>query len=630
MNEWMETSWLELIRRRAKVERKKTRLRKEESSASLRVVAPEELWTRIKSSSTSFRNDATTQRHCHQQIQKLPPPNTQTYALLLEGTRLYNEKMNPAKRAALMDEVLKDLILCFEQEIRGSDNSDNRSDNYAQQQQKLVLHSINKVCSAWVNGKKVQNAEFWLKQLERHPTIHPQRETYSIVLSGWNKVNLPRHAESILYRMKDYGIAPSVHEIASCLNAWAKSSDPAAGPRAETLLLQLHNLYLEQQQQQKKKQEHVQKTQNTNDKNDVSPVIDRQVLASMLLKVLKTWVDASGKTRNNAADRAEKVLQLLLGLENHYSNNSNDNELSISASEIPDSIMTEAYLYTMKGWSFVGEPDKVFHLWNKLQTRQQQQQQQQQQNHSDTQEQQAVLHKVFLSLMTGLTRLSKKHDLADFVSQKANEWTAMFAKQPAWIWNVDTYNALLQVYAGIGNGPQAEQVLRYMQEDDNVTPDTKTYNLVLLAWSRSSLEEEKHDRAEDIFFEMKDRFVQPDNVTYKALLSALEGTGERGYIHFTELVDLYRRTQDLLLRPDTVAYTKAIALFNTPAKDDPLAFERAQGIFDEMMQQVANGNKFLTPTFATGQALISVLQKSHVPDKRERIRKIRQTILDLR
>ena len=513
-------------------------------------------------------------------------PNSTTFRLLIEGTRLHAavRMTNPLARAELLDDLAKQLLVHFQKEVD--------SLKHQRSEQEDVLESIHKVMTAWVQANRVKQAEWWLHQLEKDPRIKPTYDTYTIVLAGWAKHRVPQKAEAILERMqRQPQVRITRSNFESCLNAWMAGNAAAAGPRCEILVLQMNDLYW-------------------------AGKLDQPPGLSTMVKVVRAWVE--GKSRG-AAGRAHGVLRLLLEL-------LATDKLEVSSREKDDTLLVaDAYLYVMKAWSLSKDAKsllKTFELWRELQ------EYMTAQGHPVLP--QNVTQKLFHHLMTALMRSNtpKNRDRAERIAKELSSTQGL-------VWDRPACNAILSVYAKTGDGRCAEQFLRQVMLDELscCEPDTKSFNSVLLAWSKSD-DANARAKAEELFLEMRKRSNKstdqlPDVVTYNALLAALAGTTDietalRGEQYFLELKRFYKETGNNLCRPSAVTYTKAISLWSHVSR--PEALERAQAILDEMLARVDRGERHLEPTVSTYNAFMRVLKRSCAPDKADRIRRIEDAI----
>jgi hypothetical protein len=188
--------------------------------------------------------------------------------------------------------------------------------------------------------------------------------------------------------------------------------------------------------------------------------------------------------------------------------------------------------------------------------------------------------------------------------------------------SVDVYRALLHAFAKTGSGHKAEIVLKRMMHEyldlmDKTTDasssrmvDTKCFNSVLLAWSRST-EPDAAYQAEKLFRQMyqsqtsKHMNVRMDVVSYNAVLSAMAGSTDeqvarRGDLYFRQILE----STDPTCRASTVTYTKAMELWTNIGTKE--ALNRADELLNEMK---TSDNRFIKPTKQTYKTYLEVLKK---------------------
>jgi pentatricopeptide repeat protein len=500
----------------------------------------------------------------------------------------------------------------------------------------LFPQSFNKVMTAYVQQEKdVTAAERCLRHLQdlyldsigssscqsqTRPsqtfTFRPQPESYSIVIAGWSKQGAARQAERVLQSMMDLAananagssgtvqdnslymdLMPTKTHFESCLNAWRNSASGqrVAGQRAELLLLKMDELHKEMG-------------------------LDTQPCIKSIGKVLQCWVDSK---HTDAAARSEAILQLM---REHYFDSSSDAKT-----------LAEGYANVLRAWSLSGAPgapEKTQTLFMELV------EQVGEKNISAK-----VLQKCYNAMMTAWTRSGRQGAAAaaqaifDDMDRKCRNGECDFLPGNA------MYNSLLQGWARAGNGLRAEEVLAQMDRDyragnQDARPDTRSFNSVILAWSKSK-DANAVERAEHVFLIMKELTsttyggggeLQPDVVTFNALLSSLNAAGShgitlaracRGEQYLNQLKKLYA-AGDSSCRPNAVTYTKAIMLWSNVKS--PESAGRAQAMFHEMHNMIVFNSQTGRSVGLAYEAFIKVLEKSDLPDKHERVQQVRDEL----
>jgi pentatricopeptide repeat protein len=449
-------------------------------------------------------------------------------------------------------------------------------------------------------------------------TFRPQPESYSIVIAGWSKQGAARQAERVLQSMMDLAtnananagssasvqgnslymdLMPTKTHFESCLNAWRNSASgqKVAGQRAELLLLKMDELHKELG-------------------------LDTQPCIKSIGKVLQCWVDSK---HADAAARSESILRLM---REHYFDCSSDAKT-----------LAEGYANVLRAWSLSGAPDapeKTQTLFRELL-----------EQVGETNISAKVLQKCYNAMMTAWTRSGRQgaavaaQSIFDDMDRKCRSGECNFLPGNA------MYNSLLQGWARAGNGLRAEEVLAQMDRDyragnQDARPDTRSFNSVILAWSKSK-DANAVERAEHVFLIMQELTstkyggggeLQPDVVTFNALLSSLNAAGShgitlararRGEQYLNQLKKLYA-AGDSSCRPNAVTYTKTIMLWSNVKS--PESAGRAQAMFHEMHNVIVFNSQTARSVGLAYEAFIKVLEKSDLPDKHERVQQVRNEL----
>ena len=512
-------------------------------------------------------------------------PEAETYALLIQGAiwKRWDKDFAPKKAAKLLDQCLKALM----------------KDIAAIEDKKSLLKLVHKVMTSWVQTKNVARAEEWLKILEEpQSSLSPTSLTYSIVINGWCRNQVPQKAEATLYRMisrkqTEDDLVITKTYFHRCLDAWVRSNDKIAGERSEVLLL------------------------NMQDENDKRGLEGGGPCIQSWFKVVCAWTN-SNKSHREAAPRAQRILDLIL----------ENDDMDWSNSENRKWLM-ETYLQVMRAWSFHGGNSAferigvLFHDQFVMV------------NTEDvTTLTENVSNRIFLHWVTSLV----KSDFDDIPVRLKSVFRELAERKLDIDWNTNNFNLVLNVYAKAKDGPEAENMLKKMLQlalegRDDCLPNTQSFNSVILAWSKSGDRVSASIRAEEIYNLMKRvEGVTPVTATYNALLSAMGGstdvaTARRGESYLEELKRAYAESKNPSFRPSNITYTKAILLWSNITT--PEAVDRADALLQELLSQGGNDDS-LRPTVTTYKAFQSVLASSNVPDKRKRSLDIHAAILKLR
>lgn len=558
-------------------------------------------------------------------------PNLATYQTLLDGVVSAKGQQRQLQRSAKFAESLLKLMLdIFFNKTQGdrTDITSNGSDSSAESKQVDqssavanidaqevidLTYAFHKVMTLYCQANYVAAAERLLRELEQlndtggNNCIPLTVDSYTIVLSGWAKRGAPREAEYVLNGMlnrssrakkQDRIIMPTKNNFESCLGAWVMASTSVSGQRAELLLLKMQELHEK--------------------KFDAKPCV------KSFSKVISAWVNSK---HQEATIRADAILTMM-------------NEIDWSDETDMTSFhktLADIYLQVMKLWSSYSKPnapEKCSQLLLQLNA-----------NTGFQHVKSVTVQRLYAALITAWARSGRKNIIASRVQEIFAEMNAqrrtggVFATNDnlSFVWDSAVYHALLLAYAQAGDGTKAEAMLKSMLQEylehhssgvensNSNTPtkvDTKCFNLVLLAWSKSS-EPDATMRAEDLFLQMlqlrnRDHVdVRPDVVSYNAVLAAFSGTNDRlrarrGYDYFRQLTN----TKDPTCRPTTVSYTLAIRVWSRlPTLE---ALERVQFLLDEMK----TGDRSVRPDATTYKAFLSVLKKCTFLSADERTRRM--------
>lgn len=505
----------------------------------------------------------------------------------------------------------------------------------------LVQFATHKVMTMYAQSDDVVSAERLLRRLEQLYDDNDDNnsndassssstllryllslESYTIVVSGWaHQRKSPQEAEYVINRMlnraarcktkrddtgKNNPIWPSKDNFESCLTAWAKyASKPEAGQRAELLLLKMQEMY-----------------ENSHHRSNTKPCL------KSFSKVVAAW----GSSRHgDAPARADAIIQMMEEM---------DWSLDKADAESFCQKMTETYLVGMKLWSWSNKqdaPEKCAALLERLGRIV---------GHDNIKP--TKLERLYAVLIDTWAKSGRPN--AQLKAEGLlNEWkrqdkVPVFPTDQRQIWDSPLHRSILNLYAKTGDGEKAEAVLNTMLQGilnecseslDPKTLDVQPFNSTLLAWSRST-DPKATDRAEALFLHIVKLqpttrtsscstsgpvlvVVQPDVVTYNAVLAAMAGTREeavalRGMGYFRQL----QEQRDPRCQPTAITYTKAMQLW--PKVRTPVALQQVQGLLNEMSSSVSSGDcrrrreGGVRPDAEAWMAYISVLSVSKLAE----------------
>ncbi|KAI2508357.1 endonuclease [Fragilaria crotonensis] len=155
---------------------------------------------------------------------------------------------------------------------------------------------------------------------------------------------------------------------------------------------------------------------------------------------------------------------------------------------------------------------------------------------------------------------------------------------------------------------------RYKAGDESVKPNSFTYTPVILAWS-SCRDPQGPFKAEAMLERMQEEGFHPNKILYAQVIgsySTLETRqgAERAEALLRDQWNKFDNGSNKALNPDTnLCNTVILAWANSQAAEDE-APKRALGIFDEMVKRSARGDRSVTPTRTTYNAVLSCWSKS--------------------
>jgi len=154
---------------------------------------------------------------------------------------------------------------------------------------------------------------------------------------------------------------------------------------------------------------------------------------------------------------------------------------------------------------------------------------------------------------------------------------------------------------------RAEDLLTIMKElseagNMNVRPDVYSYTTVIQSWAKCG-NAGGTDKAQAILDQMIDTGLQPNQLTYTALMNALSRAGEP-----ERAESVLHQMMAAQHKPDTVAVSSIIdGWAKVSSKDRPEAAKRALQIFRTMKQKTSLG---VRPTATTYTSVLTALAKS--------------------
>jgi pentatricopeptide repeat protein len=178
--------------------------------------------------------------------------------------------------------------------------------------------------------------------------------------------------------------------------------------------------------------------------------------------------------------------------------------------------------------------------------------------------------------------------------------------------NMISYTIVMDCHAKLGQGEQAEALLRKLvqmhtkTDDPDYMADLTTYNSVLLAWARSN-QPERADRF--LRFVYEEATVKPDERSFNIVLSAWAkvGAAQKAEDILTRMHELYMDGK-LETRPTTVTYNTVLDSWSKSNQKD--AWKRSTKILDHMAELCNAGDSFVKPNERTWNAVLNALAKA--------------------
>jgi len=200
---------------------------------------------------------------------------------------------------------------------------------------------------------------------------------------------------------------------------------------------------------------------------------------------------------------------------------------------------------------------------------------------------------------------------------------SIFESVPDDIKDTALYNLLIEAQGG--DSIRAEELLQvmhmsYFEGNENVKPNTETFNAVIQTWLRSGSPMAAW-RADSIFHRMEELSkagkldVKPNSRTFDLVISALaqDWGAELAKIDvYLELLKKHYLAGDCV--PTANSYTEAIRAWASN-NDDPRAILRAQALLNEMHELVRDGLDTMRPNRDTYEVYLEGVCQSSLDDR---------------
>jgi hypothetical protein len=541
-------------------------------------------------------------------------PDCISYTTLLKA--LLNSASLPDERKA--QQALQVLQHFQQQALKHSDNP-------MMQPNIITYNTVIQMLAASGSREGLYKATELLRQMQHQPTpsyvasttraiFYPDAITYSSLIHGWSKSGLRDagyRAEELLHELEQWnhgnghrqrqlsfvgsepvysqGLDLDVTKVYnSVITAWAKSGDPVAVQRVESLLNLLeHKFYAEQKNRQPW-------NYGNGSSRPTHPAVSTFTGGSPLtitvgpdrtsfLCVADTYAKCGIPNAEAKCDALLERIQALIDA------GANANALK------PDRTLYNSILNALAKSCQPSSVEKAEEIVTMMETS------------SDVSLQPDIVS--YATLMDCYTKSNSGGDgmmagkradeILRFVEGKYRSGDVRLQPNPVF------YSAILQAWAKTGTiegATKAEQLLRrneglYQEGYEYAKPHTILYNAVMDAIARTKTPD-AGQRAEDLLREMESLYYQggiddmkPTRRSFNAVLLAYRYDAQHGadkaeqlLRRMEELCD-FDTTTEQRLRPNVVAYNCAMAAIVEHANVVPNAAERCQAIFDRMQMK---------------------------------------------
>ncbi len=210
------------------------------------------------------------------------------------------------------------------------------------------------------------------------------------------------------------------------------------------------------------------------------------------------------------------------------------------------------------------------------------------------------------------------------------------------------YNAVMDGLArsrqGKAGALRAETLLDELEArrragDIELSPTSRSYNAVILAWKMSNCTEAPQ-RAEAILKRMNERYkagdrgCRPDQVTINSIIgvwanSQQEGAAERAETYLKFMEELYYEADDDSLKPDSISYNSVIDAYASCSSGN--GAHRAQEVYNRMQEKFLKyGDDEMQPDVITLTTLSNAWSRSKDEEAESRLKTLRYLISERR
>jgi hypothetical protein len=193
------------------------------------------------------------------------------------------------------------------------------------------------------------------------------------------------------------------------------------------------------------------------------------------------------------------------------------------------------------------------------------------------------------------------------------------------------WNTAIKVWAQVGDGPRAETMFQemlqeYLADRTNApAPNVITFSAVLSAWAKTQRNPQAPERAETLLQQMKHLSetgvlpdAKPNVISYSIVLDCLAYAGSTSAaLRADSILREMKASDDPNVQPNVVSYNSVIKAWSFSR--DPNALLKVTTLLKEMITLMENnGNTKFTPNVNTFGSILKVLADSNVPDKQAR------------
>jgi pentatricopeptide repeat protein len=479
----------------------------------------------------------------------------------------------------------------------------------------------------------------WENQSPQNIIPPPTPEAYSIVMSGWAHEGEPERTLLLLQDLqtRDH-VKPQVSHFETCLNAFLRatlnlrhSRGRHVGYDAESVLLQMTE-WLDAQGDGLVGRRVPSASSVGTDRSYETTVLQN------LNKVVQCWVDAR---HTEAPVRATSILHLM-------------EEVFRESNKSPKDwqALVEAYSHAIRAWSFkattrhpyrvatsamdeVSAPQHAENLLVRLETFMDE-------GCDSAPEKQStpladipvkVLRRAYGSAIAAYGNRNTKYCRKENALRARQLWDR-FRERRYGHPGIGLYNQLFHVLGKMGDTQAAEQLWGELNNDDTCCPDLKSYNWMLLVYSKPTDAVAKWvnlEKARHLWSELLEKNYSPDGVSYSTFLSCFIGTRDMSTALEGDKVfrELLTRRSDAACRVSTVSLNAVLRMWanfasvskHTSERED--ALHHTLSILVEVRKLGSKGIYGVKPDTATRKALEVLFKASGLsPDKQSNVYRV--------